>query len=361
MTKLLIVQPNFTSYRLEIYESLAKNFNVYLIAAHPYSESGFDDSHLNDMIFLQFFKLVPHKILNTGFFYYLGTFRYLYRIMPDKILLSFNPWHLSQIHFFIYALIFRKSVYLHGQGLYKYVKIGYIKKIIYQVAIMISKRYICYTEYSRHTLELFGMKKEKLFVASNTIFNKYPCPPSAKSSFEMGILFIGRLREGSNLPLLIDVISDVNNFLGLNITLHIVGDGVEYSYLYKTYQSSHVSFYGKVYDQKKINEISLNCRVGCYPGNAGLSIVHYMSLSLPPIVHNSIKHHSGPEPSYLVDNINGFLFDYYNAKSTLHQVITKVFSMSPNELKNVMSNSFGFYNKLSDPPLSSYFLNALRD
>jgi len=41
-------------------------------------------------------------------------------------------------------------------------------------------------------------------------------------------------------------------------------------------------WYRARFDDEAIAAISLRCRVGCYPGSAGLSVVHLFALSLPP-------------------------------------------------------------------------------
>ena len=58
---------------------------------------------------------------------------------------------------------------------------------------------------------------------------------------------------------------------------------------------SWVHFYGSIYDPDQISKISLKCMVGCYPGNFNY-IVHLMSPSLPPITHDDLPAHQGPNP-----------------------------------------------------------------
>ena len=77
---------------------------------------------------------------------------------------------------------------------------------------------------------------------------------------------------------------------GFPIHLHIVG--------VKGNNNKQLSYYGNV-DPSDIPEVSNNCHIGVYPGDAGLSVLHYMCLGLCPVTHSSLRVHSGPEPAYV--------------------------------------------------------------
>jgi hypothetical protein len=109
-----------------------------------------------------------------------------------------------------------------------------------------------------------------------------------------------------------------------------------------------------LYDQSKIAEISKKCFIGCYPGNTGLSVVHYMSLSLPCLIHDNLTKHQGPEPSYVVDKYNGRLFRY-DDKDNFEQVLKEMFDTS----HIYGNNAYKTYIELTEPSYAQRMINAL--
>src|SRR5680860_1857230 len=79
-----------------------------------------------------------------------------------------------------------------------------------------------------------------------------------------------------------------------------------------------------VHDDSRIAKISRSCRTACYPGDAGLSVVHFFGLSLPPIVHDDITTQQGPEPSYVENDVNGFVYEKSGGESALAKTLGEV-------------------------------------
>ena len=113
-----------------------------------------------------------------------------------------------------------------------------------------------------------------------------------------------------------------------------------------------IIFYGKVYDQEKIAKISRQCFIGCYPGQAGLSIVHYMSLSLPPLVCADLTSHMGPEPSYIKNGINGFFFDEYSEESIADKINEVIMIKKNATYQNIGKAAYNTYLCLNTPDLA---------
>ena len=99
--------------------------------------------------------------------------------------------------------------------------------------------------------------------------------------------------------------------------------------------------------------------MGCYPGNAGLSVVHYFSLRLPPIIHDDICSHMGPEPSYVKDGINGILFSKNFKSSAITESLKRVWQMSQVEYEKVSTAAFSEYKRLNSPSMASKMINIL--
>jgi hypothetical protein len=81
-----------------------------------------------------------------------------------------------------------------------------------------------------------------------------------------------------------------------------------------------------------------------------------MSLSLIPIVHGSLEKHMGPEPSYIQNGYNGFLFER-NSAINLAKTIKK--ALKQKDLK-IAINAFETYIKLLNPSMAKKFINIIK-
>jgi glycosyltransferase involved in cell wall biosynthesis len=120
-----------------------------------------------------------------------------------------------------------------------------------------------------------------------------------------------------------------------------------------------ITFYGAIYDNEKISDISRKCILACYPGDAGLSVLHYMSLSLPVVVHGDLRKHMGPEVSYVENDINGIFFERYNQKS-LEENLKKILN-DKDKLLEMQKNAFERYKLIVDPSLSERLLKIIEE
>ena len=204
------------------------------------------------------------------------------------------------------ANIFKIPVFSHGQGLYNKPKPRLIHRILFKTTIWFSSSYVCYTQSVYDSLINIGIKSHKLSVMDNTIVNDFPITIEEKNNIQNKLLYIGRLREGCNLKLLFDVMKKLED-KEIMLKLDIIGDGHKRKELEEYVETLNidVTFFGAIYDDEIISNMSKDCKLGIYPGDAGLSVVHYMSLSLIPIVHSDLTKHMGPEPSYIKDGKNG--------------------------------------------------------
>ena len=221
-------------------------------------------------------------------------------------------------------------------------------------------KYICYNDLVKDSLITLGIGPRSLIVAENSINNSHCVGPKDKNGNETGILFIGRLRENNGLRILARCIKQINSKRTNPIVLHVIGGGLESDEIKELdLHESCLKVYGEIHDQARITEISLHCFAGCYPGNAGLSILHFMSLSLVPITHNKFHIHQGPEAYYIKDGVNGLLFEYNDPDQSLYKTIIRLTS-DPGLIERLQIKAFETYEQLVNPPLSQRFLSILR-
>ncbi|MEY8216599.1 MAG: glycosyltransferase [Colwellia sp.] len=341
--KLLIIQPYLTKYRVPIFKELNEYYDVSVVAS---VDGSFGNISKEELTVLKFRHLKERRFLSGRFIWQAGVLSALFKVRPKVVFMSANPRYLSLWLSLVVAKLFGMKVLLHGQGLYNKASPSIIHKIQYVLFSFFCEKYICYTDSCKESLSRTKIRN-KAVVADNSIDNKYPVEKITK--YESGILFIGRLRDGCKLNLLIKATNQLV-YEGFPITLHIVGGGGELLKMQKKWVDySHIKFYGEVYDSKKISEISKLCFTGCYPGDAGLSVLHYMSLSLPPIVHSSMDKHMGPEPSYINNGDNGLLFE----KDSLRSLTDIIESLMGNNkaLNDMQSSAFKTYQRITTPSL----------
>ncbi len=358
---LLIVQPYLTAYRLPVFSELAEDLDVTIVSSTPHCESGFGTPDITGNRILEHIIVPEHHLFGGRLIWQSRLGRTLWRIRPDKILFAANPRNLGFWWLLILSRIMGIQFYSHGQGMYNKPRPPRWLRYVYRLLIASSTRYICYTPSVANSLvDLCAIPK--LAVADNSIEVLEPVLPDEKSGQESGVLFVGRLRAGNNLSVLINALAQLRLMKPeLNVILHVIGAGEEQPVLMKQFGSlSWIVWYGQVYDQREINRISRLCSVGCYPGDAGLSVVHYMALSLVPVVHDRADCHMGPEPSYVVDGVNGCTFNYSNPGTSLLAVLLDLFSTDIKR-KELMFAAWETYMALTLPSLTKRLKVAMSE
>ncbi|PTQ89777.1 glycosyltransferase [Agitococcus lubricus] len=357
---LMLVQPIIAAYRVPEFEEMAKDWLIDVYADIPDAKQGFGSLALDKEKFRSITATPTYSLLNGKLNYQSGLLKGLLHKKPDAIFITANIRSISYWLILIAAFLYRIPLYSHGQGLYRKTSLNFFLRAMYSLIVGLSTAYICYSELSRQSMIKHRVAfSYKIKVAENSLRNFYPILPTNKNHEEMGVMFIGRLRHGSNIQLLIEVLDELRGEYP-NLSLHVLGNGTEYKKLEdKQQHNDWIKLYGSVYDQQKIAEISKHCFVGCYPGDAGLSVVHYMSMSLVPIVHDSLHFHMGPEPSYVINKQNGICFQRNNAKETL-SIALKYLLSNRSEVRRLSEAAFNSYIRLTEPPLGMRFSNILK-
>jgi len=352
--KLCIIQPFLVDYRQGVFLDLANFCPLDLVVSPAPHGSGFGKATPSEYSRVRFFVIPTLKPFGEkiGMIQW-GIAKYILRERPDAIMIFGNPRYLSFWTTLLWGNLLRIPVHVHGHGLYKKRHIGAFYRLMMTFLLKLATSYICYAPVVRQSFLERGFSEQKLAVAHNSLINQFPAQPREKRGDERGILFIGRLRAGSNLRLLVRVIERLRRVDGLPLTLHVIGTGEETQSLRtETSTLPWVVLHGEIYAQEQIREVSLDCFLGCYPGNAGLSVEHLMSLSLPVITHDDLPSHQGPEPSFIQNGVEGLLYDHRTPEESLYRAI-KSLATDPLRLARMQQSAFEGYQHLVNPPLSA--------
>lgn len=362
LKRICIIQPILTDYCLPVFLELSRHCHVDIIFSPVVTKDGFSEVAPVNNSRVRYFVVPTFKPLGEklGIVQY-GVENYLLRERPDAIFTFANPRYCTFWTTLLLGKILDIPTYVHGHGLYKKHRLSLAYRGMMNVLLRLITSYICYAPVVHQSFIDHGFPDHKLTVAHNSLINEYPVLPSEKIGKERGILFVGRLRQGSRLDLLVRVMERIRRSDGIPLCLHVIGDGEEARLLQAEANSRPwIVQHGQIFDQEKIRQISLNCFVGCYPGNAGLSVVHMMSLSLPVITHDNISSHQGPEPSFIRDGISGFLYDHRHPEESLYQAI-KTLASDSQQLLRMRRSAFEEYQRLVTPPLSERFWAILNN
>ena len=206
--------------------------------------------------------------------------------------------HLRFLDFWIICLcniVLRRKLIVHGQGLYRYKNPGVLRRLAYLLVLQGCFRYLCYNEYCLTDLRTkltFSSHKKKATYANNYIRVETSAEIQKNN---VDFIFIGRLRENTGIAELLDVFSRSNE----DRNFHVVGDGPKLAVLKgKHAADDRIHFHGAQSKSLEIKRIASKCAFGIYPGDAGLSLLHYAALGIIPIFHNNLSRHMGPECAY---------------------------------------------------------------
>lgn len=343
--RLLFIQPVLNSYRIPLFEDLSKYFDrVNVFAEMP----GNHEQYLEDTLKFGLFKI--HWSNFYGFKYYSLT-RFLKISKEHQYVIHFADFKYITLYIALLSrAIYGTKVFVHGQGGFK--KIGLLKRLVYTLLVGCSNGYIAYNEYSAQMLKTILPKFlwRKVSYVNNTLYVK----PVQDINYlpKNEVAYIGRLREGSNIDMLVQACKKVN------IKLNIVGfvDIENQTRLLKIF--GNIVFHGPIFDEIEIKNVLSNSLVGVYAGDAGLSVVHFMSLGLPVIVHSDLKSHMGPEPAYIVDGVNGLLFSRFSIDDLMIK-ITKI-STDLDFRNKCAQNALNYFNEISLDTMAKNFATIVK-
>ncbi len=340
--KISIIQPFFTAYRDPLFRGLSRMKNELTVYCGKSGEDfGFDEQ--NDLGIYHFLEW-------KGGFFKFTSLENVKRIADSDVIVHFGDFKYLTFWFFLfYSRFSGKKFFIHGQGGYK--KNGFISSLVYNFSLFLSSGYICYATFSSESLKSksFGFLHKKIHVAENMLYMKKRS--EAPAGIDESLFYIGRIRDGCGIELLLDAAA----LSGVNVL--IVGAvAIDFSEKIKNKYVNAI-FYGSVFDEEIQFDIAKRCLAGAYGGDAGLSVVHYMAFGLPVIVHSDLKKHMGPEPSYIVDGINGLLFERENVQSLAEKI--KLLKDDRDLRNRLATGASETFEKLQTPPMHEKFAKIL--
>ena len=130
--------------------------------------------------------------------------------------------------------------------------------------------------------------------------------PYAAADRPRAVLFVGRLTEKADLRLLLEALHDPRL---RNVRLEVIGDGPDRAALEARAAELGVDavWHGGLTDEARIARVANRCRLFCYPGQVGLSLIHAMAYGLPAIVHGDRLRHM-PEIAAFTEGETGRSF-----------------------------------------------------
>jgi len=349
MKRICIVDPVLTRYRMPVFAELSKYCKVDWMYSPSPTGSGFGNLQRSETAGLRYVEVTAFRPFGEKVgMYQLGILKYILTEKPDAIKVFGNPRYLSFWTTLVMARVRGIPFHAHGVGFFKRNRISVVRRLMMKTMLRLVTSYIAYAPIVRDSFAANGFPLDKITVVHNSLVNSFQVRPDEKSGQESGILFVGRLRPRSGLELLIRVLRRLHQEDGFPLTLHVIGVGKEAEPLqHQATGCSWVNWYGDASDER-VSEISRRCLVGCYPGAAGLSVVHMMSLSLPVVIHNEFTKHEGPEASYVQNGINGILYDYASAEASLAQALRAV-AENPSAVIPMQRAAFETYQDLVNP------------
>ena len=159
--------------------------------------------------------------------YQVGLIKFFSQSFPDAVITFANLRYLSFWTTLIWCKLHNIPLYLHGHGLYRKRTTSLFWNFVYHVIFKFVTAYICYSQSVAESLVKIGLPVEKIKVAANSLVNPFPIRPDQKSGKERGILYIGRLRSGCGVELLIRAVAQLKDLSESKFSVHIIGDGPE--------------------------------------------------------------------------------------------------------------------------------------
>ena len=355
--KIVFVLPKPLSYRFGEYQKISEQMDVEIVM-------GDDDSAefgaLGDR-YKQAFSVQPSRVFSFfggSLFYQTGTLRRFLSYRYDYFFIQGNIRYLDFWMILLINLLLNRPLLVHGQGIYKKGAVpSTLSRAIYWLVAAAPMKYVAYCAFSKESLVNIGVKPDRITVFKNTLKVASAAHEVVKRNEDedLGILFVGRVRHGSGLDWLLSNLSEASNTEGL--VFHIVGGGAQHAELVKHFGSDNVRFYGPVFDEVEIAEIARKCSLGIYPGNAGLSLLHYAALGLPPLFHDRLELHEGPEFSFFTPELDSFTFEHGNFDS-LFSVVVKM-SRNQDLLFHAAKNALNTYQDLQRTGFAEDLLDEL--
>jgi glycosyltransferase involved in cell wall biosynthesis len=298
MYKYLIVTHIPVFYKINLYKELSKRFDIFVV----FISDDTNENRAKDFVNLENINF-KYKVLNKGYFQKRKKFKSIFilkgilnEIKFEKLIV--NGWDLWEFWYLIFANPGRKNclslestaIESSANGIKKLIKIIFLSRIS-----------IVFASGNLHVelLKKLGYKNQIRVTRGVGIINK-PFFDCRHKSYNKNFLFIGRLSTVKNLPTLIKVFNDLNEY-----SLTIIGEGEDEDLL-KDMANENIIFEGAI-QNKYIREHYLSKDVLILPSISetwGLVVEEALFFGMPAIVSKNCG------SSELIKNdVNGYLID----------------------------------------------------
>lgn len=301
MKRVLLIQNVISSYRVPVYNQIAKEFDLTLL----YSSGKIPDGVLFKTEFWSSYKKGPFSFYKRGLNGLLKRF--------DVVVFPYDPMQFSLLFEMLKAKLGKGPRFIPwGIGVPASYNVSYdaptkSSKLFYYLAKWADAS-IFYSDYPKRKYNSMGVLSNKMFVAHNTveIFEPAPIEESEKNS----ILFVGSLYKQKGLGVLLKAYLEAKNKDNSLLPLYIIGGGDEYSSISKWITdnnlSSSIFLEGPIYDEKTLSRYFLRARACVSPNQAGLSVQKSLGYGVPFVTkENAI---TGGEIFDVVNNKTGVLY-----------------------------------------------------
>ncbi|TKK67406.1 glycosyltransferase family 4 protein [Ilyomonas limi] len=331
---------NWQLYRNEVLTYFAKKYNYDVTIL----STGMLKDYLkeNDRLKYKLFKNLFSHQSKTSFFP--GAITYIIKHKPSCVLALNNA---TQITEYIACILCRilgikfvwwTHAYDHKPISNKFkrnVKDAYVKFFL-----SLGKAIITFSPKGKQYLIDAGIKKEKIFVAPNTldterllVINHQVSSQLDKVQFLSEIsplinkqskilLFSGRLNIYKKVHNALYALAEILK-RDKNVHLIIIGDGDQKKSLTEITEqlgiTGNVHFRGYIFEEFEVGKYFKVSDLFIMPGYVGLAIVHSFCFGLPIITEN-INFHS-PEIQFLKDGINGYFVQEDNKEEMANKIL----------------------------------------
>lgn len=332
--KVVIVNEKLMDYRIPIYNILAEKYDLTFVHSYPLNAIA------NDVKF-KLIQIATPKRLGPIFLHSNNILKICNQFDVAIVLGEIRRVMLAALPFFRrkFKMAFWTIGVSTAHGLDVRKGMDWLRDSIYKRA----DACIFYTEYARDRAIKKGYNPNAVFVANNTVEVLNVPQTGVKDSY----LFIGTLRKGKGLPILLEAYKRAHEINANLPSLNIVGGGEEYDSVKQWIDASglvdKVALLGPIFDKVEKSKYFHRAYACISPSQAGLSVLESMGYGVPFItMYNG---HTGGERLNIRDGETGILM---KAESELCDILLDI-AANPNKYNDMGQKAFQYYWKERRP------------
>jgi len=303
--KVIIIQSVIPHYRVPIFNELAKSVDLTVVydKGNPPADVGFATEKIEVVRVRHLPKIHKKNLLWMTRKYDVVIAMLDNSYLTTRLLSRFR----GKTKLILWGIGVSASYSMRYDSLPQYVS-------IYKKMIHTADAALFYSHYPVSKYESLGEKREKLFVANNTV-RVLPIEEKRKEH----ILFVGSLYKAKKIFELLtcykkahDICSDVPNLV-------VIGDGDETESVKKWVQENgldtKITLTGAIYDEKILSEYFSRAIICISPDQAGLTVLQSFGYGVPFATHKDA--YTGGERLNIQSGENGVLFESFEEMTTL--------------------------------------------